>query len=794
MNLPINIGNDNDASSFKKPQQPRSLNSKVITLWKLFWAFWVFVVFYFLSVEFNLLYLFGDSPSLDRLQRPSLEQASVIYTSDSVLVGKYFKKNRSPVRYDQISPILINSLLATEDIRFHHHNGIDPEALISIVASTVMGDGRGGSTITQQLAKNLYKTRTSSSKGAIGYIPGLKTLIAKTKEWITAVKLEKTYTKEEIITLYLNTVDFGNNCFGIKTAAHNYFNTTPAKLTPDQAALLIGMLKGTTLYNPRRNYTRALQRRNTVMAQMVKYGFLEKAAFDTLKKKTITVWFREESHPDGVLDYYGNYLTEELKEWMEQNPRYDIYSDGLKIYLTINNKMQNHAKAAVAEHMAVLQTRFDNHWKDRNPWIDDKGNEIPNFLENMIRRTGGYRALKFKYRQKPDSLKAALYKPKDIKVFTWAQPEGVIKNLSPIDSLAHYKKILRSGLMSMDPYSGKIKAWVGGINFNFFQYDHVRMMRRQPGSTFKAFVYAAAMDNGYGPCSKIMDERRTYKYTETINGVTRDTSWTPKNATGTFSGMEITLRYAIGRSINSVAARVTDLLGAGVVAQYAKKMGIRDTLMALPSIGLGSNDVSLFDMVGAYSVFLNHGMWTEPHLIARIEDHNGKILKEFTPKRSKALSEEAAWLMVHMLKGTLQEPGGTAQALFQYNIFRGNEIAGKTGTSSNQSDGWFIGFTKDLCTGVWVGAEERSIHFRTLSMGEGSKTALPIFGKYMEKLYQDPKVAIKPGYLPKPWVNISKKYNCPTRLPKRDTVNIDDPSQNPEHPENLPDNIEQIPT
>lgn len=788
--------------------EPRVLTfqDKAIIWWRRLGYTVAVIAFYLLAVDYNLLWLFGSSPSIQKLQSPRLELASTIYTADGVVIGKYFKKNRSPIEYKKISPLLIKTLLATEDIRFYDHSGVDPGAMVAIAVSAAKGDGRGGSTITQQLAKNLYKTRSQSSRGLLSYVPGIKTIVTKTKEWITSVKLERAFTKEEILTLYLNTVDFGNNCYGIKTAADYYFATTPAKLKAEECALLIGMLKATTNYNPKRNYARALKRRNTVLGQMEKYGFLTSKEVDSLALIPIPYPKGEgrQGHPDGVQDYYNQYLTNFLEKWVEDYNKetdldLDIYTSGLKIYLTIDSRLQEHANAAVQKHMVSLQNRFDNHWQGKNPWIDEKGNEIPNFIETMVKRTEAYKILVRKYGQRQDSINYYLNKPHKMVVFNWKKPAGDTVIMSTIDSLKYYKRLLNTGFMAMDPFTGHIKAWVGGINYDYFKYDHVKQMVRQPGSTFKAFVYAAAMDAGYGPCYKIQDAPVTIKYRDTLSdGRIVDTSWSPHNATGYFSGMNMSLRFGIGRSVNSIAAQMTKLLGGGdpikgaaVVADYARKMGIKGKLKPRPAIGLGSNDVSLFDMVGAYATFLNHGTFQEPIIVSRIEDHNGNIIKEFRPIQHKALSEEAAWLMVHMLQGTLQEPGGTAQALWSYNVWRNNQLAGKTGTSSNQSDGWFIGMSKDLVAGVWVGAEERSIHFRSLRQGEGSKTALPVYGLFMERLYADNRLGINEGFFPKPTIPIKASYHCPTLLPRAevapDSVSTDptDPSQDVTHPDNM---------
>jgi len=734
----------------------------VKVMWRNFGLAIFFIWFYFQAVDLNLFWLFGKSPSLAELEKPKLAVASEVYSADGVLLGKYYRENRSPTEYKEISPYVVKSLLATEDITFTEHTGVDLGATVGIVYYMIKGDKRGGSTITQQLAKNLYKTRKKEKLGGIlSYIPGIKTLIDKTKEWITATKLERNYTKEEIMSMYLNTVDFGSNSFGIRTAAQTFFKTTPGRLKIEEAAVLIGMLKATTTYNPRKNYKKSMDRRNTVLAQMKKYNFLTGKQYDSLSALPIRLNYSQEPHPDGVLDYYGTYLTTNLNEWADTNDL-DIYTDGLKIYLTLDTRFQKLAKESVEEHMKSLQRRFNEHWRGQNPWRDEKGNELEGFIDQMVQRTDSYKILKRKFGEQNDSIQKYLNLPKKMVLFSWNGPDTVM--MSTIDSLKYCKKILHAGFMVMDPFRGQIKAWIGGINYDFYKYDHVKQSVRQPGSTFKAFVYGAAMENGYNPCSRVQDKWVKYEYDEDSAGVTVHKTWIPVNATRSFTGGNLTLRYAMGRSINSVAAQLTHMLGAQKVANFAKKCGISTPLKATPSIGLGPNDVSVFDMVGAYSVFLNNGFWNEPTLISRVEDHNQNLIRNFTPVSKSVMTEEGAYKMVHMLKGTLQEPGGTAQALFSFNIFYGNEMGGKTGTSSNQSDGWFMGLTKDLAGGVWVGAEERCVHFRGLRQGEGSKTALPVFGLFMEKVYRKKELGIRVGFFPK------KKFPlpfCPTRSPKK---------------------------
>lgn len=750
----------------EKVQEPKRLSvwRKVVGFtWKTFFLGLAVVVVYLLSVEHNILYLFGASPSLDRLENPRSDQASELYTSDGKLIGKYFRENRSPVNYKELSPRLVQALVATEDIRFYEHAGIDPQAILSAVYGSFQGEARGASTITQQLAKNLYKTRTDDSKGVLGHIPGLSIVISKTKEWLTAIKLEQRYTKEEILTMYLNTVDFGSNSFGIKVASKTFFNTSPDSLKVEQAAVLVGLLKAPTYYSPRFNPENATRRRNTVLGQMVKYNYLKKAEADSLSQLPLVLDYSVENHYDGPATYFRGAVADYLQEWCKENG-YDLYRDGLRVYTTIDSRMQAHAEASMEEQMRKLQRRFDNHWEGKNPWVDENNREIPNFIEETIRRTAYYRRLKKKYGDDTAAINKELNRPREMKVFTW-ENDSLEKTvtMSPLDSLAYYKHFLHGGMMTMDPFTGHIKAWVGGINFKYFKYDHVKQARRQPGSTFKPFVYVAAIDNGYSPCDKIVDKRITINYVE--KGEKK--SWSPTNADWEYTGAPMTLRRAMGKSVNSVTAQLTERIGWETVVKYAHMLGINSPLQEVPSIGLGPSDVSVFEMVGAYSTFPNQGFHTEPMFITRIEDQNGNLLHQFTPKQKKVLSEETAFLMMHMLKGGMEEPGGTSQALWEYDLWKGNEIGGKTGTTSNHSDGWFMGVTKDLVTGVWIGGEDRSIHFRTSQLGEGSKTALPVYGLYMERLYQDKELGYTMGRFPQPTVKISKKFNCTTVLPRQ---------------------------
>ncbi|TGE22528.1 penicillin-binding protein [Hymenobacter aquaticus] len=711
---------------------------------------------YPILVKSNFLFLFGKSPSLEEMENPKVEQASELYTADGVLIGKYFRENRSPVPFNQISPVLVKALIATEDIRYYEHSGIDLTAL----ARAVAGGGRngGGSTITQQLAKNLYKIRRGE-RGLLGHIPVVSTLISKTKEWLTAVELEKRYTKEEILRMYINTVEYGSQAFGIKVAAKTFFSTSPDSLKPEEAAMLVGMLNNPTAFNPRFHPEAALRRRNLVLERMGQAGVLPAKAIDSLQQEPIRLQYRVERHIDGPDTYFRGAVSQFVNKWCEANG-YDMYRDGLKIYTTIDSRMQQHAEDAVQDRMKKLQQQFDRFWKNRggNPWVDDTGKEIPGFIETQMKRTDQYKALAARYQGQPARLDSALHAKRPMKVFTWKGDGDTTLVLSPLDSLAYYKHFLHAGMMTMDPFTGHVKAWVGGINFRFFKYDHVKQGRRQAGSTFKPFVYLTALDNGYTPCDRIRDQRVTIKYVE--NG--KDMEWQPDNVTREYTGINMTLRHAMARSVNSVTAQLTEKVGWDNVAKYAHKVGIKSPLLAVPSIGLGSGgDVSVYEMVDAYSTFVNSGFQSEPQFITRIEDRNGNVIKQFDPKQQRAIPSETAWLMLYMLRGGMDEPGGTSQALWEYDLWKkDNQIGGKTGTTSNYSDGWYMGVTKDLVTGVWVGGEDRSIHFYGSQQGEGGRMALPIFGTYMEKLYQDEDLDITMGPFPRPASKITKKYIC----------------------------------
>ncbi|GGG88753.1 penicillin-binding protein 1A [Parapedobacter pyrenivorans] len=747
------------------------------------------IVLFVCMVEVNFLWLFGYSPTAKDIRQPIQSVASEVYTADSVLIGRYFKEDRSPVSYDSISSDVVNALVATEDIRFFQHSGVDFRAIFSSIVATVQGDPRGGSTITQQLAKNLYRTRYNHAVGLLDKIPGIRILVVKFKEWMTAYKLEGNYSKKDILAMYLNTVSFSNNAYGIKTVARLYFNKETQAINAAEAAVLIGMLKGTTLYNPIRNPERSLERRNVVLGQMYKAGFLSETAYQTANASGLGLRLGETEELGSGDSYLRTAVERWLTVWCEENG-YDIYVDGLKIYTTIDSRVQRHAEEVIAGQMKPLQQRLENAWRGEIPWRDSEGKVIEGFLENLAERTTYYKLLNEKYKGDKDSIFHYLNLPKTMEVFTWDGLREV--QYSSMDSLAHYAMMLNAGLMTMDPYNGEIKAWVGGINHKYYKYDHVFQAKRQAGSTFKPFAYLAALEAGMSPCDKYTDEFVRITYTE--NG--EEKVWEPKNADWVFSGREMSLRWAMGRSVNSITAQITEEIGWDKVVDAAHRCGITSSLASVPSVSLGSNDVSVFEMVNAYATFMNKGKKVQPVLVSKIFDYHGNTLATFKTTTKQAISEEVAWLMGYMLRGTMEEPEGTSQGLWEWDLWKDkNQIGGKTGTSSDYVDGWYMGVTKDLVTGVWVGCDERSIHFRNSQTGEGSRTALPVFGRFMEQLYHDDSLHYDYGPFPDPEVEINRKYNCPSpRIVRPDSTLLDSivPLRLPERPLEIPVDVEEL--
>ena len=716
---------------------------------------------YVFMLNYNVLYLTGAMPSVEELSNPKLNQASEIYSQDGIMIGKFYAENRTPIKFENIPKPLIDALVATEDVRFYDHGGVDPRAIGRAIIS--LGRDGGGSTITQQLAKNLFKTRRKNNTGLLIRIPFIRKIVYKSKEWLMALKLERNFKKKDIITYYFNTVDFGSNAFGLKTAARTFFNKEPDSLNIQEGAVLVGLQKATTNYNPLRNPKRSKERRNIVIAQMAKYKYLTKAKADSISALPLVTDYTPENPNSGPASYLKNAVQDYVEKWAADNP-YDLYTSGLRIYTTIDSRMQTYAEQATNEKMKRLQRIFDDHWRGQKPWTDEDGNELPGFIDSVAQRTERYKSLKKRFMPLyPDSIMYYMKNRKyKMRVFTWNNKRGYDSTeMTPYDSIAYYKRFLQAGMVAMDPHTGYIRAWVGGLDYDYFKYDHVKQGRRQPGSTFKPFVYTAAIDDSLinlSPCDRIQDKPFRKAYRE--NG--EDKIWEPRNSTGYYTYSHMTLRRAMARSVNSITAQLTDDVGPERVAEYAHRMGIKSRLQAVPSIGLGSSDVSLYELVGAYCTFVNDGEAIEPLVVQRIEDRDGNVIETFSTKKKRAISEETAFLMRYMLQGGLQEPGGTSQNLWSFDLFKNhNEMGAKTGTTSNNSDGWFVGVSNKLVVGAWVGGDDRSIHFRSTDMGEGAKTAMPLVGRFLEKVYADPKFRNLQGPFPKPMIPITKEYlNC----------------------------------
>lgn len=702
-----------------------------------------FIVAFFLylgAVDINFLWLFGKSPGyFSGILDPQTSQASEIYSADGVLIGKYFNENRTPVKYEEVNPAFFKALIDTEDERFYKHFGIDPIGLFGAVKDALLHhDGRGASTITQQLAKNMFRVRSQYSTGLLGHIPGVRMLIIKSKEWIIATKLETVYSKKEILTMYANTVDFGSNAYGIKTGASTYFNTTPKQLTTEQCAVLVGMLKATSYYNPRTNPENSLNRRNQVLNNMFSHGDLTMEQCDSLKSIPIKLNLHIEENYDGIAQYFRNAVADYLKPWCDENG-YDLYSDGLKIYTTLDSRMQKYAEEAAIKQMKQVQRNFENHWgpwNKRDCWIDENGQVIPGFIENIAHRLPTYKMLQARYAGQPDSIEYYMNKPHKVKVFDYEKGYKEME-LSTMDSIRYMVHFMHCAFVAMEPQSGAVKAWVGDVDFNTWKYDKVKAMR-QPGSTFKLFVYTEAMNQGLTPCDKRRDEYISMQVYDKIQK--KEVTWTPTNANGSFSGDSIPLKGAFAKSINSIAVRLGQEVGIKSIIETAQKMGIQSPLDDTPSLALGSSDVNLLELADAYSTIANDGKHHEAVLVTRIVDSKGKEVYVAPDESEQAVPYKSAFLMQQMLMGGLREPGGTSQSLNGYvGDFRDCDWGGKTGTSNNHSDAWFMGVSPNLVVGAWVGGEYRSIHFRTGALGQGSRTALPICGYFLNALLKDPK-------------------------------------------------------
>lgn len=749
----------------EKPVEKSARNSKdsgksksnYKRLIRFFWVLLLTPVIGFMLLILGVA-MFADLPDIEQLQNPESNLATVCYSSDGKELGRFYKENRVTVQYSKIDQDVINALIATEDERYREHSGIDAKSLGRVFVKTFAGGDRsagGGSTISQQLAKMQFtKDAESATKMERAY--------QKLKEWIIAVRLERLFTKDEILALYLNKYDFNYNAVGINSAAKVYFSTTSDSLKIEEAAVLVGMCQNPSRWNPLIFPDSALKRRNLVMYQMHRNGFLSKPQYDSLKQLPIVVRFNPESHNEGLAPYFREYLRDNfLKKWCSEHLKpngepYNMYKDGLKVYCTIDTRMQTYGEKAVDEHMKELQASFDKELKNkRNRPFSYKVNkeEIDQILTSGKKRSDRYHHMEKGGASKAEIDKAFNTKVK-MTVFSW---RGDIDTMmTPMDSIKYYKSFLQTGFMAMEPQTGYIRAWVGGINFRHFKYDHVKVSKRQVGSTFKPFIYALAIQEGYSPCEQVPCIRTC------IPNPDGKTEWCPNNswskaAEAKYSGKMITLRKALALSVNYVSAFVMKQFGPHAVVDFARNVGITSPLEPVPSLCLGTADISLCEMVGANSTFVNKGKWIEPTFITRIEDKNGKVLEEFIPKTKEALSEEKAYLMINLMQGVVD--AGTGQRLRRnYSIM--NPIAGKTGTTQNNSDGWFMGLTPDLVAGVWVGGEDRSVHFDRTADGEGAAMALPIWAKFFKSVYADKSIKISKGAFPKPKGKIMMDLNC----------------------------------
>lgn len=726
------------------------------------------------AVDINLLWLFGKSPGFSAIKEAVTSEASEIYSDDGVLIGKYFNENRTPVEYEDVNPAFWKALIDTEDERFYKHHGIDYTGLVGAVKDAVLHhDARGASTITQQLAKNMFRMRTNYSTGLLGKLPGVRMLIVKSKEWIIATKLEMTHSKKEILTMYANTVDFGSNAFGIKTAAKTYFNCSPKELTAEQAAVLVGMLKATTYYNPIANPKNSLRRRNIVLSNMVRHGDLTRAEYDSISQIDIELKYSVESNYDGTALYFREAVADELRKWCNDND-YDLYTSGLKIYTTIDSRMQKYAEEAAIKQMKQVQRNFNNHWGNQEPWQDERHNVIPGFIEGIAKRQPVYKYLLARFPNNPDSIEYYLNRPHKVKLFDYEQ--GTIeREMSTMDSIRYMVHFMHCSFVAMEPQTGAVKAWVGDIDFKSWKYDKVTAMR-QPGSTFKLFVYTEAMNQGLTPCDKRRDEYFSMKVFDKAQN--KEVTWAPTNANGYFTGDSIPLKAAFARSINSVAVRLGQEMGITRIAETAHKMGIESPLDETPALALGSSDINLLELANAYSTVANDGKYVKRVLVTRIVDRNGKEVYKAPLNEEQVIPYKSAFLMQQMLMGGTREPGGTSMSLNGYvGNFRDTDWGGKTGTSNNHSDAWFMGVSPKLVVGAWVGGEYRCIHFRTGALGQGSRTALHICGYFLQSVLGDPAFAKYRTKFGKPKDDdiTSAMYNCQSYYmrEKNDSTNTD---------------------
>ncbi|MDA0356405.1 MAG: transglycosylase domain-containing protein [Bacteroidetes bacterium] len=738
-------------TSKKSAKSTPTIPKYIRRIWLVFLSGIALFVLLFLAASAGLL---GEMPDYTRLENPQTNLATEIISSDSQTLGKfYFEDNRTLMSYDELPQNLIDALIATEDVRFRNHSGIDVRGTIR--ATMFLGSRGGASTISQQLAKQFFTGNVAKNK--------FERALQKVKEWVIAIRLERHYTKKEIIAMYFNIYDFGNYADGIRSASRIYFSKEPKDLTIEESATLVGMFKNSSLYNPLQNPVGTKNRRNVVLSQLAKYDYIDDDWRDSLQALPITLRYSPETHQQGPAAYFREYLRAYLKDWAskEENKKpdgtsYDIYRDGLRVFTTIDSRMQRYAEEAVSEHMPRLQKQFSlQNTPERNPtapFVELSKIEVQDLMNTSMRRSERWRVLK-RNGLKESEIIQTFKEPIPMRIFSWNGEIDTI--MTPMDSMRYYKSFLRSSIMSMEPQTGHVKAWVGGINYKHFKYDMVNQGRRQVGSTFKPFLYATAIDQlQLSPCDSVADSQITIE----ANKYNNPTPWTPKNSGGQY-GATFTYKSALANSVNTISAKLIDRVGPQQVIDMARKLGITSELPAVPSICLGTPDISLFEMVGAYSTFANKGIHTEPVMVLRIEDKNGTILFQNVPKTEDVLSEEMAYVTVKLMEGVTDSGSGIrlrTTGADKYNkayqeIITGypyqftNPIAGKTGTTQNQSDGWFMGMVPNLVTGVWVGGEDRAAHFRSITYGQGASMALPIWGVFMKKCYNDSSLSVSKG-------------------------------------------------
>ena len=748
---------------------------------KLFWILFSIGILSFVSIflaaGFGLL---GKMPEFRQLENPKTNLATQIFSADNKVIGKfYYNDNRTPLYYEEIPKNLIDALIATEDERFYDHSGIDLRSTLRAVV--YLGEKGGASTVSQQLARQLFTGVRSRNT--------LDAVIQKIKEWVIAVQLERRYAKKEILTMYLNLYDFNYNADGLRSAANIYFSKEPSELLLEESAMLVGMLKNSSLYNPIRRPELVTSRRNIVFQQMLRNEMLTQKEVDSLQQLPLQIQFNPQSHREGLATYFRAYLRQFMLNWIQDNPKpdgekYNLYLDGLTIYTTLDSKMQTYAENAVKEHMSNLQDAFFEQntpkWNPTAPFLDLTEKEVERLMGQAMMRSERWRKMKLAGKTE-DEIKASFEQKTAMRIFSWKGEIDTV--MRPIDSIRHYKHFLRSGMMSMNPQTGHVKAWVGGINYKHFQFDHVFQGKRQIGSTFKPFVYASAIDQlKLSPCDSFPDgfycvEARKFGAHE---------AWCPKNSGDRYTGMR-TLKNALANSVNTISARLIDKVGPGPVSKLAADLGISSKIPNVPSIALGTADLSVYEMVAAYGAFANQGIYVKPVMVTRIEDKNGTVLFEATPETRDVLSEESAYVTVKLLEGVTESGSGIRlrhRGAEENNPYFGtvvtgypyefqNPIAGKTGTTQNQSDGWFIGMVPNLVTGVWVGGEDRATHFNSIAYGQGATMALPIWALYMKKLYEDPLLEVSIDSFPAP-ERISIPLDCELLAKLRSQNNTDD--------------------